>query len=85
MNTNAKLKILQLGSADQKFLCQNVCLSTLHIVSICEHEFWNILSDFYLLFGILKKLQCVCVCVCVCVLQCQPTALLCPSGSTQGG
>ena len=28
---------------------------------------------------------CVCLCVCVCVLQCQPTALLCASRSTQGG
>ena len=27
----------------------------------------------------------MCVCVCVCVFQCQPTALLCASGSTQGG
>ena len=27
---------------------------------------------------------CVCVCVCVCVFQCQPTALLCTSGSAQG-
>ena len=26
-----------------------------------------------------------CVCVCVCVFQCQPTALLCALGSTQGG
>ena len=38
--------------------------------------------------GLQAKLQenvYMCVCVCVCVFQCQPTALLCASGSVQGG
>ena len=29
--------------------------------------------------------MCVCVCVCVRAFQCQPTALLCALGSSQGG
>ena len=67
------------SGAEVKRKCNNGPCNTGNLASAPAFHVHYFIAIFIII------LLCMCVCVCVCVFQCQPTALLCASGSMQGG